>query len=199
MNDTIFNPFKYIAGVKSLAAGVFILLTTAAIGFFSNTHFPDLISVKTVPDFPLTYFILQGFSNWLVISIILYLIAIFASPSRIRIVDIFGTQALARFPYLIASFIGFSDSLDKFGKYLLWNAFHTGEETIITTANIIIAVTLLIINLLLTIWLVTLMYNAFKVSANIKGSKSVLLFIVAFILSMLITIFINKLLIHNFS
>jgi hypothetical protein len=197
MNSILFNPFRYIAGFKSLTTGVLILLATALIGYFSHTHFPDMISVKTGPGYPLTYFVLQGISNWLVISIILYLMAIFASTSHVRLIDVFGTQALARFPYLAASFIGFSSSMEKFGKYILWTALKTGEETTITSFEVGIAITLLILSLLLTIWLVTLMYNAFKVSANIKGAKSVVLFIAAFILAMMATIFINKFLIQK--
>jgi len=198
MNNFLFNPFKYIAGIKSLALGIFILLSTSVIGFFSHTHFPGLISVKNGADFPFVYFVLQSLMIWLVISIVLYLMAIIASPSKVRIIDVFGTQALARFPYLFAAIIGFSGSMERFGKYIMWNALKTGEEIAISTSEVGIAIFLLILTLLLTIWMVALMYNAFKVSANLKGTKSALLFIAAFIIAMMATIFINKFLIQIF-
>jgi hypothetical protein len=198
MNNILFNPFRYIAGFRSLALGLFILLSTACIGYFSHTHFPDLISIKTGADFPLFYFVLQSLSNWFVFSILLHLMAVFFSKLTIRVVDVFGTQSLARFPYLLASFIGFSGAMEKFGKFILWTTLKTGEETTITPVEVGIAISLMIIALLLTIWLVTLMYNAFKVSTNLKGTKSAMLFIVAFILSMVATIFLNKFLIQIF-
>jgi hypothetical protein len=198
MNNILFNPFRYIAGIKSLALGLTILLTTAIIGFFSHTHFPDLISVKNGADFPLSYFVVQSLVNWIVISLILYLFAVFSSHSRIRIIDIFGTQALARAPYLIASIIGFSGTLEKFGNYVLWTALKTGVETTISSGEVTVAILMIIFSLLLTIWLVALMYNAFKVSANLKGTKSALLFIISFVLSMGITIFLNRILILKF-
>jgi hypothetical protein len=198
MNNILFNPFRYIAGFKSLMLGIFILLTTAVVGFFSHTHFPDLISVKNGADFPLIYYVIQSLVNWLVISFILYLFAIFSSTSTIRIIDIFGTQALARAPYLIASIIGFSGALEKFGKYILWTTLKTGESTTISSGEVTVALFLIILSLLLSIWLVALMYNAFKVSANLKGTKSALLFIISFVLSMGITIFLNRILILKF-
>jgi len=198
MITKLFNPFKYIAGGYSLIIGVLVLLFTALIGFFSNTHFPDLISVKTCPDFPLQYFIIQSLSNWIVVSSIFYLISIIASTSKVRVIDIFGTQALARFPYLIASFIGFSNSVDNFGKYILWELMQKGEPIELNVSVIVIAVSLIILTLLLTIWLVVLMFNAFKVSANLKGYKLILLFIAGFILSIFLTGLISNQLIQIF-
>jgi hypothetical protein len=199
MITKLLNPFKYIAGVKSLVIGILIILVTAYIGYTSNTHFPDLISIKTCPDLPVWYFVIQSLSNWIVVSTLLYSCAIVGSQSSIRFVDIFGTQAFARFPYLIASFIGFSDSINKFGKYMLWTLLQNGESISLSTGNFVIAISLLILTFLLTIWLVALMYNAFKVSANLKGTKAVVLFIIVFIVSMIITGYISKYLFAKFS
>jgi hypothetical protein len=199
MNKTIFNPFKYVAGAKSLILGILIILITAYIGFLSHTHFPDLIAIKSCSDFPVWYFVLQSLSNWLVFSIILYLCAIVVSTSSIRVIDIFGTQALARFPYLIASFIGFSDSMNKFVKYILWSSLKIGVPNSLSTSSAVIAVSLMILTVLLMIWLIVLMYNAFKVSANLKGTKSIVLFIIVFIVSIILTGYITKYLITNFS
>jgi len=197
MITKLFNPFKYIAGGYSLIIGLLVLLFTALIGFYSNTHFPDLISVKTGPDFPIQYLIIQSLSNWIVVSIIFYLISIIASTSKVRIIDIFGTQALARFPYLIAAFVGFSNSVDNFGKYILWELLQQGDPIELNAGEITIAISLMILTLLLTIWLVILIYNAFKVSANLKGYKLNLLFIAGFILSLFLTVLISNQLIQN--
>jgi len=199
MITKLINPFKYIAGVESLVVGILIILATAYIGYSSNTHFPDLISIKTCPDLPVWYFLLQGLSNWIVISTVLYSCAAVWSPSSIRFVDIFGTQALARFPYLIASFIGFSGSINKFGKYMLWTVIQKGESISLSTGNFVLAISLIILTFLLTIWLVALMFNAFKISANLKGTKVVVLFIIAFIVSMVITSYLSKYLFSKFS
>jgi hypothetical protein len=185
--NKILNPFKYIAGWESLAAGIVVLFATAGIGYFSHIHFPDLISVKTNPGLPFYILIIQGFSNWLVMSILLYLAAVIFSPSSVRGIDIFGTQAMARFPYILAALSGFSGLLDKFGRYLMWSALNSGEPVKISSVELIIAVMLLMVTMVLTIWMIVLMFNAFKISANLKGVKLIVSFIVAVIASTIIT------------
>jgi hypothetical protein len=195
--NKLLNPFKYIAGWESLAAGVIVLLITSAIGYFSHIHFPDLISVKT--NFGLPFFVLlaQGVSNWLILSILLYFAAMIFSSSKVRAIDIFGTQALARSPYIFAALTGFSGAFNKFGNYLMWTALHTREPVQITTGEIALAISLMLITLLLTIWMVTLMYNAFKVSANLRGAKLILSFIASVIASIVITGIISNYLIKS--
>lgn len=192
MKTILFNPFRHIAGCRSLLWGILILLATAVVGFFSHTHFPDLISVKVGVHFPLSYFILQSLINWLVFSVILYVLALIFSPSSVRIIDIFGTQSMARFPYLIAAFFNFSSSMDKFGQYIQWSTMHVGNEVSMSTFEMIVAVTLLILTLLLTIWMIVLMVNAYRVSANLKGTKLTVVFLIAFIVSMIIIVLANK-------
>ena len=192
MMSKLFNPFQYIAGLKSMLAGIVVLLLTAITGYFSHTHFPDILSVKLCPEFPLWYFVIQVFTNWLVISVLLYLAALIFSPSSVRAVDIFGTQALARFPYLLAAFTGFFGAMHKFGRYILYTRFHQGDPVDLTSADVILAISLMIISLLLSIWMIILMYNAFSVSSNLKGRKAVLIFIPVFIAAMVITIYFSR-------
>ncbi|HNW51063.1 MAG TPA: hypothetical protein PKH79_08275 [Prolixibacteraceae bacterium] len=187
MSKYLFNPFRYIAGWESLAAGVIALLATSVIAYFSHIHFPDLISVKTNPGIPYYVLLFENTINWLVPSILLYLSALIFSQSSVRVIDIFGTQALARAPYLIAALTGISGTIDKFGKYTLWKTVNVGDPVVMSTGEIMLAITLLLFMVLATIWMIALMYNAFKVSANIKGPKLIIPFIVVMVLSTAIT------------
>jgi len=187
MSKYLFNPFRYIAGWESLAAGIVALLVTSVIGYYSHIHFPDLISVKTNPGIPYYVLLFENAINWLIPSILLYLSALIFSQSSVRVIDIFGTQALARAPYLIAAFTGFSGTLDKFGRYTLWKSVNIGDPVVMSTGEIMLAITLLLFMILATIWMIALMYNAFKVSANMKGPKLIILFIVVMVLSTAIT------------
>jgi hypothetical protein len=196
MIQILFNPFKYIAGIKSLLLGMAILIATSLLAFYTNIHFPDVISVKSSSDFPYIYYLIQCISNWIVVSIVFYIIAILASPSKIRIVDIFGTQALSRFPYLIATLTGFSTSLDNFEKYIYYTILKTGEFADVTDYEIIISILIILFTVTLTIWFITLMFNAFRTSANIKGVKSVILFIAGLLVSIIITNLITNQLIQ---
>ena len=192
MIKNLINPFQYLAGLKSLALGVSIILATSIIGYFSNTQFPDIISVKKSPDFSISYFITQGLLIWFVLSTMFFVASMIFSKSRVRAIDIYGTQALARFPYLLASCIGFSSTLNDFSKYLQWTLLNQGEPIEISSIQIVIAILILLSLLILTIWMVTLMFNAFKVSANLKGNRLVFLFIIVMILSLVLTGYLNQ-------
>ncbi|BAX81972.1 hypothetical protein [Labilibaculum antarcticum] len=197
MIQKIFNPFVYIAGLKSLLNGLLIILATSIVGYLSHTHFPDIISVKIGFSSPVWYFVVQSLLNWLSISILLYLAAIILSKSSVRMLDIFGTQALARYPYFFAAFFAFSDSMQEFSSFLTWTFLHSGEPVEISTFSVILAITLIILTLLLTIWMVTLMFNAYKISANLKGAKLVTSFIVAMIGAMILSGYLSSILIQN--
>lgn len=192
MIKKLVNPFQYLAGLKSLILGLAIILATAVIGYYSNTHFPDIISVKICHDFSIWYFVIQGLLNWFILSTIFYFASIITSKSSVRPIDIYGTQALARFPYLLASFMGFSDALNDFSKHLLWTLLKKGEPIEISSLQIVIAILILASSLILTIWLIALMFNAFKVSANLKGNKLVFTFIICLILSLVASGYLNQ-------
>ncbi|MCF7803741.1 MAG: hypothetical protein K9N46_00380 [Candidatus Marinimicrobia bacterium] len=196
MLTKLINPFRFIAGFRALAAGVLVILVTAVLAYFSNTHFPDILSVKISGDLPFWFLVSQGAGNWFIVSVVLYLTAVIASPSSVRLVDIFGTQALARFPYLPAAGIGFFGSVEKFGQYVLWENLGMGDGPVAMAGwEMGFAILLMMLTILLSIWLVALMYNAFKISANLKGAKSGGLFILGFIVSIVLTrLFSNYLL-----
>jgi len=187
MMTKLINPFHYIAGAKSLVWGLLIILVTSVIGYYSHTHFPDVISVKTCPELPVFYFILQGLLNWFVPATLFYGVALLFSTSAVRAIDIYGTQAFARAPYLVASLMGFFGVLEKFGKHIMWSLLHYGEPVEISLLEMAGAIGIMVLTLLLTIWMITLMLHAFKVSANLKGGKLALIFIGVLIASMVIT------------
>ncbi|MDA3865437.1 MAG: hypothetical protein PF489_01665 [Salinivirgaceae bacterium] len=196
MIKKLFNPYIFIAGGASLFIGLAVILATSIIGHFSNIHFPDVLSAKVSPGFPLHFCIAQNLINWIITSLIMYLIAAPFSKTTVRIIDIAGTFALARAPYLIAATIGFFPALQNFGQYILWKTMKQGNPMIMSPGSITLAIFLIIIMLLLTIWMVTLMYNGFKISANLKEPKSALLFVTGLVLSIIATLIINNQLYH---
>lgn len=184
-----FNPFEEIAGAKALFYGFIVMLITGLTGYFSSTHFPDMISIKYIPEYlPLSYYFVQQVVIWFIPSLIFYVFALIGSSSSVRVIDVFGTMALARFPYVIAAVLGFSGSMKRFGDYLIALLMEHDTTATISTFDIVIAIVLIFLMLLLTVWLVALMYNAFRISSNIKGGKAVGLFIAGFFVSVVATI-----------
>ena len=187
MNKILFNPFHYIAGYRALAFGLISISIYASIGYFSNMHFPGAISIKTAPDLKYSYFILLSTVNWLIISIVFYVSAKITSNTLVRIVDIFGTMALARYPLVFASLIGFSEALERFTNFFMEKLKGNEEVASISTADMALTLIFIFLMLLISIWVVTLMYYAYKVSANLKGNRLVASFIISVILSIVAT------------
>ncbi|WP_291855162.1 hypothetical protein [Marinilabilia sp.] len=188
----LFNPFEEIAGAKALFFGFVVMLITGLTGYFSFTHFPDMISIKYIPEYlPLSYYFVQQVVIWLIPSLIFYVFALIGSSSSVRVVDIFGTMALARFPYIIAAVLGFSGSMKRFGDYLMALFMEHDTTATISTFDIVTAIVVMFLMLLLTVWLVALMYNAFRISSNLKGGKAVGLFIAGLFISIIATMLVN--------
>ncbi len=197
MIKKLINPFYFLAGFKALKIGLLAIITTAIIAYYTNTNFPDIISVKTGSHLSLLHSITQDIVNWLVMSILLYVAALLFSSSKVRFLDILGTQALARFPYIIASLLGCSKALKRFSDFLLWQYLEQGEPIEITSTESLLAIITLVALILLTIWLITLMFNAFKVSANLKGNKLIAIFIVMLIVATISSGYINHIILIN--
>lgn len=198
MLEKLINPFLFIAGPRSLIFGLLIILLTSIIGFYSHTYFPDIISIKVGAEFSLQHLIVQNLLTCFVVSTLFYLSSIILSKSSVRMVDVYGTQALARFPYLIASFTGFSGALNAYGKYMLWTLTQKGEPIELSTIEKTTAISLIIFSFGLSIWLITWMFNAFKISTNLKGAKLILTFIIIMISSMVILTYLSKELLVKF-
>ncbi len=196
MNKLI-NPFRYIAGLESLFLGLGILISTALTAYLSHIHFPDLISVKTSPGFPFSLILIQCLSNWMISSTLFYIVGILLSKSSVRAVDVFGTQAMARFPYLLVAFAGFSPLLDKFGKYMLWSTLSMGGPVVMPSFEMTFAVLIVMLTLIATAWMIILMVNAFKVSTNLKDAKLIVSFIAVLLLATLLTGLLSSTLIKN--
>ncbi len=92
---TWYNPFQYIAGLPSLVTGAVIIGITALVAWLSHTYTDGMFDLHYGPMASLSVFLLLGINNWLSATLVLSLLALALSPSKIRIIDIAGTQSLA--------------------------------------------------------------------------------------------------------
>ncbi len=173
MKKWLFNPFIYVAGSRALITGLVLMVITAIIAFVSHTHFDGVIDVHTSRNpAPLAVSFMEQIVNLACVIILFYAAGLLFSKSSVRLVDIAGTLSLARWPMIFVAIIGFgliapaSDSL----KVVMES---------ITPLHILLS----IVSLLLSIWMIALMYNAFTVSANIKGGKALIVFIACLLIA----------------
>lgn len=177
----LFNPFKFIAGYQALLIGLAAILLTSLLGSLSNTHFDGVLDVHTGLQAPLWFFLSEGLINWISLTIPLFFFGLILSRSALRTVDVFGTQALARFPYLISAVAFIPLAYASGGEDLVAKFMESGFSAIATPALLLTLGLAIIVAIPMTIWMVVLMYRAYTVSCNIKGPKAIITFIISLI------------------
>ena len=177
LSGWLFNPFHYVAGARALLAGVALILLAGWIGSASRTHFDGILDFHSGRGAPLWVFLAEGLIDWLAMAALLLVAAVILVRTRFRVVDVLGTQALARAPTLITLVVvllpGYRRTID---------ALVSGQATGLAelTAGFYLA---LVVGLLMMVWMVLLMYRGFAVSCNVSGGKAIASFIAALILA----------------
>ena len=110
------------------------------------------------------------------------------SRTRIRVIDIFGTQSLARFPMFVTSLAALLPGYKNFLNQLASNPTNIMDIASKNTNDFIMFLIVAIITIFMIIWMVTLMYRAFSISCNVSGGKAISIFIII----LLIGEFISK-------
>lgn len=181
---TALNPFEKIAGFKALYLGLAAIILTGITGYFANVNFDGVIDMHFLEkELSIASHIIEGFINWLSLSIVLLIAGFIFSKTKFRVIDLFGTQALARWPMLILAILALVTPHKAVTQYLMWKYLGTGEEVAPGTAEIILFILFIIVSIVVIIWTIILMYRAFSISCNIKGTNGVISFIGALILA----------------
>ena len=189
----IWNPFEKIAGWKAFGIGIVILCLTTVLGYFSNTVFYG-ISIKLVQS--ITWgkvFSLQALGLAITVAV-MYLIALL-SAKRVRFQDILGTVTLAKYPLILAVLMfwvwggrimsitdellmSLKEELLTSDAYKIVSEFSFYDYFVLTMFSLL--------SIVILVWTIALLFNAFKVSTNLKGAKSVLLFIAVILIAEII-------------
>lgn len=173
MRKWLTQPFHYIAGWQSLAVGWCFMLLTAVVGYFSHCHFDGAIDVHVGKKLPLVVHLLEPAVGWAIVTACMYGAGRLVSPSAIRLVDVAGTLALARWPMLLAALVAFGINVPA----------PTNDPQAVLQA---ITPATILFGLLLvgcTIYMIALFYKAFVVSCNAKGGIAIIAFVVALLLA----------------
>ena len=170
----LFNPFHYLAGGPALAWGAACIVVTAWLGGAFDYRYTGVLSFQLSTPTPIWLAITQGLMAWLVPSALLYIGGRQLSRSRVRLIDVFGTQALARAPGLLMALVVVSPPFRELMDSLISQG--TSPFTVAQITTLIMAGT---VTVLFLVWIVLLMYRAFSVSCNVAGGWAIAAFIAA--------------------
>jgi hypothetical protein len=179
----LLNPFIYVAGEKALGIGVAAVLTAGLIGYFSRTHFDGVLDVHTGSPAPLWLFLSEGVVDWLCLSVVLWVLGMIVSKTSFRALDLFGTQALARWPTLLISVIALIPSYTRFLEQLTRQLLNPGAGADLHPTDAVFGSVILLLMVLLIVWMVLLAYKSYAISCNLAGGKAIVSFIGGLILA----------------
>ncbi|MDI6783991.1 MAG: hypothetical protein QME64_07855 [bacterium] len=179
----LFNPFHYLAGGKALVIGLIIIAISGVIAWFSNSHFDGVLDFHTGRQAPIWFIVAEGFVDWLSLALVLLIAGIIISRTRFRVIDIFGTQALARFPTIFMALIALLPGYNTLINKIIANPMNAATIIFENIGALIILMLVGIVILIMLVWMVALMYRAFAVSFNVSGGKAIVSFIIGLIIA----------------
>ena len=184
----LFNPFIRIAGARSLAIGLAGIVAAGLVAARAGIRFDGLLDVHAGNEVALWMPVVEGLVNWAVFTLLLMMVALLFSKSAVRLIDIAGTQAVARMPLLLAAAICnlplIQDAFEGMAAVLL------GGELDRTTLTGLVAGILATLGGV--VWMVALMWKAFSVSCNMRGGLAIALFILAVLLGEAATLYLTR-------
>jgi hypothetical protein len=186
----LFQPFRYFAGGWALLCGIAFLLALSLLTYFAGAMMDGVLDLHFVSlNNRLSFlpFLSCIFLSWISAVVVFYVTARIFSKSSVRLVDMAGTMALAKKPMIFCVLLGFIPGLHQMA-----DPGANIQDIMVYLQNNMLSIMLLsIFGLIFIIWTILLMYNAYSVSGNLKGTKG----IVSFIIALFIAEVISKLLI----
>ena len=179
----IVNPFTRIAGWQAFGLGLVFMCISGIIGAFGNVVFDGVIDMHLVKAVTMLHSFEYLAVNTLTLVMVMLITGLIISKD-FRLIDILGTMTLSKAPFSLLAIAGFFTKAPDMAEVM------KNPMVILSSTSFLV---LLILTMPILIWSVALMYNALKISCGIKGSKLT----VAFIISILVSEVISKILIFK--
>jgi hypothetical protein len=195
MMKLLFNPFERYSEKQLVFVGIISTIVGSLMSIFFNSRFDGILDLHFVEKIKIHEPIIDLLIDLFCLVLILFLIGRYINI-KTRIIDIISATLISKIPFYFLLFQNIDGILfritDKLTKSLLTKNYSLETITTIEMAYLVFSG---IIGLALIIWSITLLFNGFKTATNAKNTKSILLFIVAVILSEVV----SKILISKFN
>ena len=181
----LFNPAVYIAGAEALSVGLGLILVATWIGSLSRTHFDGVIDVHAGVEAPRWFFFAEGLLAWLSVVIVFWIVGKLAARTSFRLVDLAGTQALARGPMFFSVLFALLPGNARFTQSLMTTLQSKTSPSVelFLTPDAVSFFVVLGVMIVAMGWMVALMYNSYAHVCHVQGGRAVGSFIVALILA----------------
>jgi hypothetical protein len=187
----IWNPFDRYAGQPALVIGIFFVLIGSVASIVGDARYPGLISMQFVESVHWMDGFLDQIVSLSIALVVFTLAAIAAGARKFRIIDILGTFMMAKAPLLILPFVNFNGWM--YAKSVELTEVALEGEELPNVGDTIVLMLVSIILIFFLIWTIALLFNAYRVSTNLKGLPS----FISYVLAMVVTLILSYLIIPS--
>lgn len=170
----LFDPFVRFAGGPALGIGLTFIVATGLVAAVAGVHLDGLLDFHPGYAVPLWVPVVEGLVNWSVFALLAWSIALLITGRTVRLVDIAGTQALARYPFLLSALVcvppGVRRAHEETAAAVAEGRLPLSQSWELVVASVVIGACL--------IWMVWLMWKAFSLCCNRRGVRAVTIFAV---------------------
>lgn len=163
----IANPFIRIAGGQALIWGFLGLIASTLLCWISRYHYHGLLHFGPAPNPAWWCYLAEHLIVWLIPALLFYLGGLFLSHSRIRVIDVLGTVLFAQLPLLGMNLISLLPAMRMMSQMNM----NMSPEEMLAQPYFILAMILTLLGLPFLILTLIWMFNALKVSCNLKQWK----------------------------
>lgn len=163
----IVNPFIRIAGGQALIWGFLGLIVSTLLCWISGYHYHGLLHFGPAPNPAWWCYLAEHLIVWLIPALLFYLGGLFLSHSRIRVIDVLGTVLFAQLPLLGMNLISLLPAMRMMSQMNM----NMSPEEMLVQPYFVLAMILTLLGLPFLILTLIWMFNALKVSCNLKQWK----------------------------
>ena len=163
----IVNPFIRIAGGQALIWGFLGLIVSTLLCWISGYHYHGLLHFGPAPNPAWWCYLAEHLIVWLIPALLFYLGGLFLSHSRIRVIDVLGTVLFAQLPLLGMNLISLLPAMRMMSQMNM----NMSPEDMLAQPYFVLAMILTLLGLPFLILTLIWMFNALKVSCNLKQWK----------------------------
>ena len=163
----IVNPFIRIAGGQALIWGFLGLIVSTLLCWISGYHYHGLLHFGLAPNPAWWCYLAEHLIVWLIPALLFYLGGLFLSHSRIRVIDVLGTVLFAQLPLLGMNLISLLPAMRMMSQMNM----NMSPEEMLAQPYFVLAMILTLLGLPFLILTLIWMFNALKVSCNLKQWK----------------------------
>jgi hypothetical protein len=191
MTAWLFRPFDQIHGRLMLAIGLAAMAATAILASINGLVTDGVLDLHLwTGPVSLTSTLLMGLINWVSMSLALWAVGHWLSASSYRLIDLWASQAVARWPMLLAviyqSVPPVRRETERLAEVMLAALPEQSHEVIASPAYLLDSLWLMALSmpvLLAIVWMVWLMYHSYAQVFRVRGWQAVLGFTLALIVA----------------